>query len=306
MTMIGNVNTNYIPQSFLNADGTIKPEKQAQAEAISAGVQARIGDMPEAEKQIFQTLIQSSQIDLTPSGELDMLSLDDMLDVMESAVTLVETLSESSEDAIDLLSRVMVEQAAQQRKDALEDRLQARETAKSQLMDQAGEMKNSAEKLRSGAIAALVLTVVMSAISIAGSIASLKGAASAGKQLKGMSTEGFDHPDTGQLKLTQHNFEIKKIDIGSTRSGIYGTLGQMANSLGQGTANFASAESQSESKEAEARGSVDAAQAQDSQAIADTKKEVQQALDDMIKSIIAFLKELKDAKAEMARAFTKV
>jgi hypothetical protein len=70
--------------------------------------------------------------------------------------------------------------------------------------------------------------------------------------------------------------------------------------------NVASTWAQADAKNIEAEGSIDAAEAQEAQAAADIKKEIQQGLDDLIKAIINFLKELKEAQVNQMQSLTKL
>ena len=81
---------------------------------------------------------------------------------------------------------------------------------------------------------------------------------------------------------------------------------QTAGQLGQGMTRYNEASTEAASKVKDAEGQEAAASAQEKQAQGDLRKESQEALDQMVKSIIQFLKDLQEAKADQMRALTRV
>jgi hypothetical protein len=88
---------------------------------------------------------------------------------------------------------------------------------------------------------------------------------------------------------------------------------QAANTIGAGAGQGINAggtstdsKAQAEAKKLEAQGSRDAAEAQEAQQTADSKKQMEEALNDMIKQIINFLKEMREAEVDAMRSLTKV
>ncbi|MFN3146694.1 MAG: hypothetical protein ACE368_16310 [Paracoccaceae bacterium] len=86
-------------------------------------------------------------------------------DSAKIAQSIADFLAEIGGD--DVLAKLMIEFAAMGRQQALDARLQARENARSQLMGQAEETRQAADKALAGAIIAGVISIVASVVSIA-------------------------------------------------------------------------------------------------------------------------------------------
>lgn len=84
-----------------------------------------------------------------------------------------------------------------------------------------------------------------------------------------------------------------------------GRLGEAIGGLGRSIGSGSEAHYQAGAKADDARAAEEAAQAQYTQQTADMKKDVQDAAADMIRQIIAFIKELRDAEVEAMRAITR-
>ncbi|WP_298958089.1 hypothetical protein [uncultured Methylobacterium sp.] len=270
----------YVPASFYDGANLKAGITVQQAESVAAGIQSRAGELPPAQAAIFLALVGAA--DLAPAGKIPN-DLGKALDAYVAAAGSVK-LGSLSGDSFSFLARAMIEQAADARKNALQDRLDARAAAKTELMSQASKLSEQSKTLQEGAdaaknnaIAFAVTSLVVSAVSVGIGVGGMvKGAATdAGKALAGISQ-----------------------GVGT----VAGTFG----GLGQGMSGYHSTSAQATAKEQEAQGAIAAAMAQDKQATADFKKEAQQALDDMVRSIINFLKELSDAKAQQMQALTRV
>lgn len=339
----------YLPTSLFQADGNLKagvtPE---QATAVAKGIQAKAEALPPAQAKLFLAMVGSAS--LAPDGKLPA-DFDKAIESFTAAASRLATLSISS-NALDFLARAMIEQSAEQRKSALNDRLQARELAKGELLSQAGKMQEEANKLSSSALTSMIVSVTLAAISAATSVVSmglsiggaLKGASAAAKataafdkagqsvgdatqkatagvtKAASTATKALDKIDDTVSEATSKTVRaFERMQVGqkaqeastgakvmNTLGGGLGSLGQLQNQTGQGVGSYIATTGQADAKRLEAEGSVDAAQAQEQQAIGDLRKEQQQALDQMVQSIIQFLKDLKEAKAEQMRAFTRV
>ncbi|MEJ1160517.1 hypothetical protein [Prosthecomicrobium sp. N25] len=289
------VNTQYLPASFVDpSTGNLKvPEQEAQA--FADGIQARVEHMPPAEKEIFLALLQGSDIAPTASGNVPG-DTEASIDNLEGAAERLSRIMTSS--TIDLLARVMVENAAQSRKDALQDRLSAHETAKSQLQSQANSMRDAADSLMTGAIVSLVVSVVTAAISIAAAGISIRGGAKAFEDAGAANAPGVSKTTSDSL--------LAQSAASNSKAGGVGAIGGSVNSLGGAVSGASNSLGQAEAKEADAEGADAAATAEYEKSQADTKKEIEQSLDELIKSIINFLKELRDAQANQMQALTKI
>jgi len=340
------VDLNLIPKSFYNVETQTLNVSQKQAEAVQAGIQAKLDTLPPAQKEAFLKLTAN----LAP-GDVDTpAKLGIILNVFEQAAAIVQNptapVMAFIGDLAKLLARVMIEQASEQRQNALNDRLAARETAKGELMSQAQQMDNAAAKMMSGALTSIITAAIGGAISIGGS---LTGALGTMSQLGKMGTQA-KATETATKQMSQANDEIsnlsklmkgttdpkelsslnQKLDaaknaqqaastaqqsssnlfnVANTKSSMIGGFGQAGSSLGDTTSRTgagADARQQAEAKGMDAQGARDAADAQVAQQQADLKKELQDSLSDMIKQIINFIKELKEAEVDAMRALTKV
>ncbi len=321
----------YVPASLFQADGTtLKPGiSDAQAKEVAKGVQARAESLPPAEAKMFLSMVNNA--DLAPGGRIPA-DIDKALETFSATASRISSLSISS-GALDFLARAMIEQSAEQRKNALNDRLAAREQAKGELLSQAGKMREEADKLSSSALTSMIVSVVMASVSIAAGAISVgasvagafKGVSAAKDAVAKTETAAGAAAKAGDAapkfvdgsgkfvkslesmgKLAEVSAADKGVKLMGALGSISGTISQSANQLGGSVSGFVSTTGQADAKRIEADGQVDAAQAQEQQAIGDVRKEQQQALDQMVQSIIQFLKDLKDAKAEQMRAFTRV
>lgn len=289
-----------LPPSFFDGNGqlvgSVTPE---QAQETANGILARLSDMPPAEKAVFLAMIKSP--DLAPSVSLSEkdfnAALDDLEDSSESLAAIIN--SSSSSNSANILARLMVELAALQRKSALDARLEAREEAKSTALEAAGKLDDAAKEIRTGAIIALVLTVVASVVSIAMSAVSIKGAGKAMATSKeaGAAANAGNQSLSGSLN-TQASAQ-------SARAQSMATLGGTFSQLLQAGGKYGEAEMQAQQKETEAEGARLNALAEMVRGEADIDKEVFQALDELIKSIINFVKERLEAEVNEMAAITR-
>lgn len=286
------INPNIMPKAFFDQDTGELTVSKKQAEAVQSGIQAKIENMPPAEKRLFLQQVAN----LAPGDVSTPQKLDEMLDRFEAAASKLASLFDSSAfvgDIAKFLGRALIEFAAEQRKNALDERMAAREAAKAELMSQAGKMEAAAEKMMTGAITNLVMGVAAGAISIAGGIASSVGSFAAIGKMSAAMKSGSD-----QAFKSAEALSTAFSGIGSAvRSG-----GDMIGAGGRGAEGI----TQAEAKKTEAEGSRDAADAQFQQQTADLKKDIQQQMDEMIKQIINFLKEMREAEVDAMRALTKV
>ena len=249
-------------------------------------------------------------------------------------------------DIAKFLGRAMIEFAGEQRQNALKDRMAAREAAKAELLAQAGSMEKAADKMMAGATTSLVMGVVSGAVSVAGSAASaigtlhqIKSMASsmnasqtASKQVNAASgnlanlskiSSHVSNPND-VMKVTAatraaesaqgaaasaQGAASKAFELASSKAQSFTAMGQTVNALGDmGRSGGAGADGimQAEAKREEAEGARNAAEAQFAQQTADMKKELQDSMNEMIKQVINFLKELREAEVDAMRALTKV
>lgn len=302
----------YVPLSFREggrAEGALLPTiTEAQAAQVAQGIMERTKNLPPAAAQLYLAMVEAA--DLAPNGQVPA-NVDAALGALEQAVTLLSSLSVSSAD-LDFLARALLEQTAMQRHEALQQRLNAREFARIDLLTQAAEMNEQAKNMRDGAIASVVLSVVAAAVSVVGGAFSLKSSGTALKQadeslalteksaiigIKSRAGKALT-AEAGSLSTTSQANSAYGQGIGVITGGVsqaLGSLGGMSKSLADADGKFN-----------EAQGATAAAEAQNKAAVGDMAKEVQGALDDMIRAIITFLKELQEARSQQMQAFTRV
>ena len=211
--IINGINTAYLPSSFVQ-NGTIVDQQKAAE--VAGGVQAKLQNMPPAEQALFLAAIQSSP-DLTPDtvSKMDSGQISDAIDRLAAAADggggaagsvsdAMAWLFSGGKDEIATLGRLIIEQAASEEKNALEDRLAARDIAKNDLMAQAGKLNEEADKMISGAVTALVVTCVTAAVSLFTAGMEANQTKNMGKDLKKL--------DTATEKLEEVNKELTALN----------------------------------------------------------------------------------------------
>lgn len=293
--MVGSVNNNsstynLLPSSFFDPQTNALLVDEATAQQVQAGIQAKLDSLPPIGDAAFLQMV----ADLVP-GDVDTpQKLQATLDNFETAAAQLgnagsEVISFVG-DISKILARLMIEQTASQRQNALNDRLAAREQAKSELMNQADQMDKAADKMIEGATTMMITAIVSAAIQIVGATVSIAGSAF---NLRAMS------------KAADKN----AFDIANGTMQAFQAANTVGTAFGQGVnagGTTTDSKAQAEAKKLEAQGSRDAAEAQEAQQTADTKKQMEEALNDMMKQIINFLKELREAEVDAMRSLTKV
>lgn len=316
----------------IEGEGQMPPVvgKSSGEGAVRSGVQADLRNIPQARQDALAAAVNN----LTPGGIVAAGDVSARLAAVDKAArTLADPAFDFSAvvgNIAKFLARAMIESAGEQRQNALADRLAARETAKAELVSQADKMEKAADKMAAGAITNLVAGVVGGAMSIGGSafsaakgmgqltemkgvLGSLKGANADAVQLgklerlaPGMSKLAPDAIAQSQGKLggldKQFTALNSQMQVTAAKSQVVASSGDVTKMLGSTT----DARLQAEAKREDAGGARDAADAQVAQQQAELKKDVQDTMNEMIKQIINFLKEMKDAEVDAMRALTRV
>ncbi len=321
MAIQNNTAYNLLPTSFFKPGTTELKDgiDETTARNVQAGIQAKLDSLPPAMRNDFLQMV----ADLTP-GDVDTpLKLEATLAMYEAALS---QLGDSNSGAAvfvgniaRLLARIMIEQTAEQRQNALNDRLAAREQAKADLMGQADKLDEAATKMMEGANTALItglvaasLQILASAVSLVGSLKALGGMSDAQKATqKTLDDVAGKTLDEAAQKAVDHALQATKqlFDKAGALGGVFTAIGQIGTAAGQGinaAGSSQDAKAQAQAKEMEAEGSRNAAEAQESQQTADNKKQIEEALNDMMKQIINFLKELREAEVDAMRSLTRV
>jgi hypothetical protein len=198
------------------------------------------------------------------------------------------------------LSRAMMEHAAEQRQNALDMRLAERQAAKEQMFAQAGEMEAAADKMKNQAISNLVLSVVTASVGIAGTMSSVNKFG----DLAALKMSDMAHEKSEMIGKGDKFEDLKSARDLEHGKQFEGGMGSLTNSLGSsfGSAQF----SQAAAKTDEADAKRDAAEAEMHKMQGEANQHLQQGMSDMMKQIINFIKELKDAEVESMRSITRV
>lgn len=201
----------------------------------------------------------------------------------------------------------MVELGALQRKEALNDRLNARLFARAELQAGADQLKEAAANTERGARNAFIIaavTAVASAAFAAGAlkitVSSAKADLSAGKTLEpGITLKpptggGADAPDMSGAS-----------QIAAAKAQAINLVGGTANSIGQSSSGMANAMDQSAAQIHQATQAEFQAEAEVTRSEGELEASEQQALHEFTTQMIQFIKELREIEAEELGIFAK-
>jgi Sec-independent protein translocase protein TatA len=188
------------------------------------------------------------------------------------------------------LFSALIEMMNQQRQSAVDQRANARESAKNELLDAAGKSKEAANKQMDAAIAGLVLGIISGATQIATGGTTLGAQAQHSNKMNGVTNEAVINSAAAKL---QNNTQA----IGS----FGGAAKDMTSSAGQG----ASGTMQSDASNLQAQGQEKQAVAQDTQGQQDIEKKFAEDLTEAIKAVIQFIKEIRNAEIERMASITR-
>ena len=271
---------------------------------VAKGIQAGATGLPDAQGKALLTAISNS--DLSPKPSIKSLSdpeVEAQLDEIERLLN-----SSNSSDAARLLGRLLGEIGALQRKEALNDRLLARDAAQSELKAGAKQLDSAATATMVGAGASLALGLVSAGVSIAfagkAMSAMNSGTASqgtvavtqpgnAGAAAQGTNAavgQGANAAANSNATTIAQTINMK----GGAIAGLASSGGQFAGAMGQSTAQTYQADQAREQANAEVTKSESELEATE-----------QQALQEFVNQIIQFIKELRDAEVEQLAVVTR-
>ncbi|MGJ0508139.1 MAG: hypothetical protein ACR652_13640 [Methylocystis sp.] len=302
----------YVPANYFDDSGNLTVDA-AQAKQVAAIVKKHVEELPEAERDLYISMITSP--DFAPGKDATASDVSAALERLDAAMTSLETAGflELAED-INALEKALIEHAEQSRIEALQQRLEGRLAAKNQLLSQADKMNDAASKLMNEAAAGLAVSLVGSALSIAGSFMSFVSSMKMAKKIKDLGDPPVDPgPNASyfaktdyQKKMATRKAQIEEIEkefapqhaksqaLSSTGSGI------------QPIGMFLNTASQADSQKDQALASEYGAYAQDIQSVLDVAKSTQESFEEMINKIINSLKEINDSEAERMNSMTRV
>lgn len=307
----------YLPPSYFDKSGNLTVSDN-DATKVATGIQAKAASLPPDEAKLFLAALASPS--LAPTGGQLPANVDALIETFAAATDAIFNFV-STGDLESFLGRVMIKQSNEEETNALNERLSSRQTAKSELLDQASKMHDEASKMRTGAIISLVVAVVGAAISLGFSAASASKSTSAMGKMSGSSEESNVSPsgktggdsvgETGDVEAEitvtvakgDNTTEVNILNSqAQNQQSVAGAINTLTGAISGATNSFF----QADAKDIEAEGAKDAANAQEAQAVGDHQKEIQGALVALVDKIIQFLKDMQDSKAQQMQALTKV
>jgi len=265
--MYNPINTNVRPNTSLGLNGHATPDKPV-VETVKKGNLAGAAPvaLPLSDLSGGLSGATGKPTDYAPASGVDYQDPTQVNGAEARLSQAIEKLGGSTIDATELLAIVMVYLESAQRKESLDEVLDAHQQAKDAAMSKANDQRKEADDIKSGAIAALTCAAVSAAVSVGCAVA----------------TKG-----DSKLPLKQ------ALDAVARLSGETGVGASAKGFLDASAKNHA------------ADGSVHDADAQSANIRAEQAKATQSNLSDSMQKLIAFLKDMQAAKVEAMRAITR-
>ncbi len=269
----------------------------------------------------------ASNIELAPkslgSSGSSSVSLEDLrredLQLIEQKLNSIST-----SDAAILLARLIVELSQSQNREALNDQLSRRLQARGELRAAAGQLKDAADDTKRGALNNLIVTGAFSVGTLAAAGFAVKHtmvSARANMPVKpqpselslldkGTATKLAAQPGFATQSTASANSPASLAKNGeasrllSAKAHGYTLVGNTVNSIGQSSANMASARYQSAAQIHQARQSDIQAGAEVTKSEGDFESAEQQGLSEAKRQMLQAIKEILDAEVEKQRAIT--
>ncbi|MDO6966453.1 hypothetical protein [Rhizobium alvei] len=244
--------------------------------------------------KITPEMLSALGLDKNGNGVKDMITSDEYKKLPAGAdlgklQKVLEEFISGAKDRTALFS-ALVEMMNNQRQSAVDQRANARESAKNELLDAAGKSKEAANKQMDAAIAGLVLGIIAGATQIG------TGGLTLGAQTKHTANM------KGQTNDAVINSAAAKLQNRTQAIGSFGGAAKdMTSSAGQG----ASGTMQSDASNLQAQGQEIQAIAQDTQGQQDIEKKFAEDLTEAIKAVIQFIKEIRNAEIERMQSITR-
>lgn len=294
-------------------------------EIMSSGLGEGSDVAPEV-RQAFKTMFSDMGIDLAPSKmtmeqlETAEKKLSALLTLMEGAVAASQQGNKNNGDvnaeammSVTLrlpsgssisIAELMIITATDQRKEAMQSRLNLRDNVKAMIEAQVGKLEDAAKEMKSAAMKVLVTGIISAAVQGIAAGVGMYGA----MKTKDASMEQL----ANQKEAAKHGSkmpEITEVQINASKSAANANATQKAFEMGGGISQSAGQsermKDEAKAKEDEAEATAHSAEAEQQRADADMEKEIFSQLAEVIKSIIQFIKEMKDAEVEQMAAVTK-
>lgn len=316
----------FVPQSYMDDAGNLTVTEE-QATQVAQQIKNYVEALPPAEQMVYLTMLDSP--DFAPTANATDSDISAALDRLHGAATRMIAVSEflSLAEDVNALARLLLQATENARESELQQRLNARSEAKAELTAQAASQRSAAEALKSNAVFALVLGVVGGALNVL--MSGIQGF-SAGRtmarlkelkapELKSVNNAGNtgSSSNVGQpgakdarvrFSADEKAFEkaLKEVEQKAQKVAAFGQGAGGVASISQAASAYFNNIGQAESQRLQADGSENAAQAQETGSIADMRKEMQSALEDLIRSLISLFKEMGASEAEAMQSVTRV
>ena len=211
------------------------------------------------------------------------------------------------------IAALMIKLSNMSREEVLDQRLQARSAARSDLQGAAAEMKEAATKQFAAAVVSAVVAGISAGVSLGASVSSIKSSAQAintSKQANTAERLASETKATGdsiapELKETSKNLGAlaESQTLAARRTADIGTA---ISRIGTGVGDLISGALQGDAKIDDSQGKLKEASATDEQAAADVTKKAMDDIEEMVKSAIQFLKAMQSAEVDLMASMTRV
>lgn len=208
---------------------------------------------------------------------------------------------------------LMIKLSSMNRENVLDQRLQARAAARSDLEGAASEMKEAAVKQFAAAVVSAVVAGISAGVSLGASISSIKSSGDAIKTTKEANqmektaaiAEKSGSVEAPKMKEAFKNTEAlaKTQTLAAERST---SIGMAISKLGTGAGDLTSGSLQGSSKIDDSEAKMREASATDQQAASDVTKKAMDDLEELVKSAIQFLKAMQAAEVDLMANMTRV
>ncbi len=241
--------------------------------------------------------------------------LESILERMQSDPELRETLLAAigSGGSAEDIAAMIIKLSGMSRENVLDQRLQARSAARSDLEGAAAEMKQAATKQFAAAVVSAVVAGISAGVSLGASIGSIKSSAEAIKTTREANqadkiasvAKNSGSPDAPKLKEAAKNTtalaESQSLDARRMAD-----IGTALSKIGTGVGDLISGSLQGDAKIDDSQGKLDEASATDQQAHADVTKKAMDDIEEMVKSAIQFLKNMQANEVDRMAMATRV
>lgn len=335
---VSNVQTNYTSYP-INTPNTATPNTRAvNVPVVGGGVSQstnNLGSIPSLLTEFANTITDLTKTGTTKLHDIELGLLEKAKELLKGDTSdggsgTIGDLASRTKFMIDELAAVIIQQAANESTASLDEARNQADAAKAELMAQAGALRTEAAEMIAGAVAALVMTVVSSAISFVSASKQIKELNSVKKpdldNVKLEPEEKFKTLPHKEGELPEHVPLTPKEEVEALAAkkkkladeyqtdmqrvnGLVGAMNLKGNAFSQlasGLGNFVNSIFQAEAKNTEADGAEHAANAQQLQSYSEESQKIADDMKKLVDQILSILKEIADTKAQMMQSMTRV